>query len=161
VKQVEKKGEKKGKMEALAQQHDSHRGAAPAMTGPQALALELGFGAVVLLLCQLAPAGIRPALFWGAGTSLAAGLTSLPAVLFGARAGTLGLFGGVVAGFLVRLVFVASGLLASGARGRDALPYVFAFFALFAATVGVEIAFVLKHAPAQGSHAPGSRAPTP
>jgi len=43
-------------------------------------------------------------------------------------------------------VLVAAGLLASGARGNDALTYVFSFFGLYLATQIVEILFVASAA---------------
>ena len=45
-------------------------------------------------------------------------------------------------GYLATAFLVAVGLIASGAHGRDALTYVFVFFALYAATQVVEVLFV-------------------
>ena len=111
------------------------------------LALEVGLGALALFSASLASPGLRPALLWGVGSALVAGLVALPAVHLGLTRGkgVNGLLAGFTIGFLARTLLVAAGLLLSGARGSAALPYVFAFFLLYAATQGVEIAAVIQH----------------
>ena len=110
------------------------------------LAVEAGLGVLALALAGLADAAVRPALAWGFGCALLSGLLALPAVHLGLARGTSGLLAGFTAGFLARAALVAVGLVASGARGAAALPYVFAFFVLYAVTQGVEIAYVVRHA---------------
>jgi hypothetical protein len=56
--------------------------------------------------------------------------------------GTSGVLAAFSVGFLCRMVLVAVGLIASGARGTAALVYVGAFFAVYAATQTIEILFV-------------------
>ena len=90
----------------------------------------------------------RPALFGACAASLAA-LCAFAALTVGVRAGTVnGLLGAFTAGFFCRMILVALGLIASGARGDDALAYVGSFFALYLVTQVIEILFV-RAAPRQ------------
>ena len=109
------------------------------------LALEAGLGALALAAASLTNAEVRPAILWGVGSALLAGFIALPSVHHGLSKGMKGLLAGLTVGFLARVVLVALGLVLSGARGAAALPYVFAFFLLYAATQGVEIASVIQH----------------
>jgi hypothetical protein len=70
------------------------------------------------------------------------GAVSLAAIAVGVKKGTNGLLAGFAAGFMARMILVAVGLIASGAQGRAALLYAATFFALYAATQAVEIAYV-------------------
>jgi hypothetical protein len=133
---------------------ESQQGAGRTMSKRQAVAWEASLGLCAVALCLLCARELRSALLWGAAASLLAGFVSLPAVLVGLEKGTSGLFAGMVVGFLCRLLFVALGFVASGVHGREALPFVFAFFAVFAATVGVEIAYVAGHARRAGTSEP-------
>ncbi|MEB3061112.1 hypothetical protein VJJ74_08155, partial [Parvimonas micra] len=83
-----------------------------------------------LALTFLAGHDLRGQLLWGVGSSLCAGLVALPAVHLGLPRGTNGLLAGFTVGVLARTLLVAVGLLASGARGSAALPFVAAFFVL-------------------------------
>jgi hypothetical protein len=67
---------------------------------------------------------------------------ALPSLRAGMSRGTAGLLAGFSTGFLARMICVAAGLIASGARGRAALCWALSFFALYAATQAVEIAYV-------------------
>ncbi|HXN56082.1 MAG TPA: hypothetical protein VN874_07420 [Myxococcales bacterium] len=81
------------------------------------------------------------------GGLLAAGVgaaCALPALWVGLGRGTNGLFAGFSAGFFARMVCVAVGLVASGARGPDALGWALSFFALYAVTQAVEIGYVFS-----------------
>jgi hypothetical protein len=69
---------------------------------------------------------------------------ALPALRAGLGHGTNGLLAGFSAGFLARMLCVAIGLIASGARGPDALAWALSFFALYAATQAVEIGYVFS-----------------
>jgi len=100
------------------------------------------------LFCALAFAAAsfaadRQAAFFGAGAATAGALCALPAVAVGAAYGTNGVLGGFLAGFFARMIAVAVGLALSGARGDAALGYAFAFFALYAPTQAVEVAYVV------------------
>ena len=94
-------------------------------------------------LCAiLAPVDVRSAVVAGAiaaGIGAAAALTGLA---YGIRHGTSGLLAGFAAGFFARMITVAVGLVASGAQGRSALAYAASFFAFYAATQAIEIAYV-------------------
>ena len=112
------------------------------------LALEAGLGAFAFAAAALTNAEVRPALLWGVGSALLAGFIALAAVHLGLTTGKRGVNGllvGFSVGFLARGALVALGLVLSGVRGQAALPYVFAFFLLYAATQGVEIAVVIQH----------------
>jgi hypothetical protein len=103
-----------------------------------ACACVLGIG-LALLLRQ--PIALYAAI--AASVGAACGLSGLAA--FSSR-GLNGVLLGFTIGFLARAVLVAAGLLASGARGNDALTYVFSFFGLYLATQIVEILFVARGA---------------
>src|SRR5712691_2003111 len=96
-------------------------------------------------LCGLGLAGAsqtgepRAALF---GAATASALCALPALALGAPHGTSGILAGFVAGFFARMVAVAAGLILSGARGGAAFAYASSFFALYALTQAVEVAYV-------------------
>ncbi len=86
--------------------------------------------------------GVRPAVFGAAAAALAA-IGALAALAAGVRAGTVnGLLGAFTVGFFCRMILVALGLIASGARGDAALAYVGSFFALYLVTQVIEILFV-------------------
>ena len=100
-----------------------------------AAACAIGLGGAIF-------SGVRPALF-GAGAASLAAVGALAALSVGVRAGTVnGLLGAFTAGFFCRMVLVALGLVASGARGAAALAYVGSFFALYLVTQVIEILFV-------------------
>jgi hypothetical protein len=69
---------------------------------------------------------------------------ALPALRAGLARGTSGLFAGFSVGFLARMVCVAVGLVASGARGPAAVAWALSFFALYALTQAVEIGYVFS-----------------
>lgn len=69
---------------------------------------------------------------------------ALPALRAGLAHGTNGLLAGFSAGFFARMLCVAVGLVASGARGPEALAWALAFFVLYAATQAVEIGYVFS-----------------
>ena len=87
---------------------------------------------------------ISPAALFGAGSAAVAAAAALPLVAWGAPRGTNALLGGFVGGFFARMILVAAGLLLSGARGDPAIQYAFAFFAVYAATQAVEVAYVFS-----------------
>ena len=100
-----------------------------------AAACAIGLGGAIF-------SGVRPAVF-GAGAASLAAVGALAALSVGVRAGTVnGLLGAFTAGFFCRMVLVALGLVASGARGAAALAYVGSFFALYLVTQVIEILFV-------------------
>ena len=100
-----------------------------------AAACAIGLGGAIF-------SGVRPALF-GAGAASLAAVGALAALSVGVRAGTVnGLLGAFTAGFFLRMILVALGLVASGARGEAALAYVGSFFALYLVTQVIEILFV-------------------
>jgi hypothetical protein len=96
---------------------------------------------IVLALVFRKPIALYAALAASAGALC--GLSGLAAF---ANRGLNGVMLGFTVGFLARGVLVAVGLLASGARGNDALTYVFTFFALYLATQIVEVLFVARGA---------------
>ncbi len=121
------------------------------------LTLELGLGALALVLCGLLSPELRPIARIASACSLLAGLASFAAVHVGYAHGTNGLFAGIGAGFFARMSLVAVGLVASGARGSAALAFALTFFAVFAATQATEIAYVIsrsKARPASHSEVP-------
>lgn len=83
----------------------------------------------------------RPALFGAVAASLGAACALAALVAFAGK-GVNGVLGGFTAGFLVRALVLGVGLVASGARNDGAIPYVIAFFAVYAATQTVEVLFV-------------------
>jgi hypothetical protein len=107
----------------------------------------LPYLAVSLVLCGFAVAlashaqEARAALYGVSAAALAA-CCALPALAIGAPHGTNGVLAGFVAGFFARMIAVAAGLILSGARGGAALTYAVAFFALYALTQAVEVAYV-------------------
>ena len=120
-----------------AEQQPAQRSVAPFAVAAAALWV---CGAALLLAA--APAEAQRAVLFGA---LAAGLgggIALAALAVAMRRGTSGLVAGFGAGFLARVALVAAGLVASGAQGRAALLYAASFFALYAMSQAVEIAFV-------------------
>ena len=108
---------------------------AAASAGACALAI------VVALLLPAAPRG--PAVYGVLAASVGA-LCGLSALAASTGRGLNALLGGFSIGFLARALFVAVGLIASGARGNLALVYVGAFFSVYAATQAVEVLFVHK-----------------
>jgi hypothetical protein len=88
----------------------------------------------------------KPPAVYGAIAASASALCALSALAAFAGRGLNGVLLGFTAGFLVRGVLVAAGLLVSGARGHDALVYAFSFFSLYLATQLVEILFVARGA---------------
>lgn len=100
-----------------------------------AAACAIGIGGALL-------AGGRPALF-GAGAASLAAVGALAALSSGVRQGSVnGLLLAFTVGFFCRMILVALGLIASGARGDAALAYVGSFFALYLVTQVIEILFV-------------------
>ena len=83
----------------------------------------------------------RPAVFGAAAASLGA-VCGLAALVAFADRGTNGVLAGFTAGFLARALLVGVGLVASGARGGQAIPFVIAFFSVYAATQTIEVLFV-------------------
>lgn len=107
----------------------------------EALLAALALGGSLLLAPPLAGparAGLAAAAV-GAAVALAALRVGLPH-------GTNGALAGFSLGFLARLACVAVGLVLSGAHGTAALAWAAAFFFLYAATQGVEIAYVFAGA---------------
>lgn len=98
------------------------------------------------LAVLLAPIEARTAVAAGALAAGLGGAVALVALAQGLKKGTKGLLAGFSIGFGARMLLVAAGLLASGAQGRVALLYAASFFALYAATQAVEIAFVWRSA---------------
>lgn len=88
----------------------------------------------------------QPAAIYGAVAASVGGLCGLSALAAFSGRGLNGVLIGFGAGFFARVMLVAAGLLASGARGHDALAYVFSFFSLYLATQLVEILFVARGA---------------
>jgi hypothetical protein len=80
----------------------------------------------------------------GAAFASAAAAAALPLVAWGTPRSTNALLGGFVGGFFARMILVAAGLLYSGARGALAAQYAVAFFAVYAATQAVEVAYVVN-----------------
>jgi hypothetical protein len=103
-----------------------------------ACACALGIG---LSLALRMPAALYASV--AASVGALCGLSGLAA--FAGR-GLNGVMLGFTAGFLARAALVAAGLFVSGARGNDALTYVFTFFGLYLATQIVEILFVARGA---------------
>ncbi|GAC1545235.1 MAG: hypothetical protein NVS2B9_12470 [Myxococcales bacterium] len=99
----------------------------------------LAFAASFLL-----PAGQGHAVRGGLLAAAVGAACALPALRAGLAHGTNGLLAGFSAGFLARMLCVAVGLVASGARGPDALAWALAFFALYAVTQAVEIGYVFS-----------------
>jgi hypothetical protein len=95
--------------------------------------------------CGLAVAAqVSAAALFGAGFAAASAAFALPFIAWGAPRGTNALLGGFVGGFFVRMLLVAVGLLLSGARGGGSLHYAIAFFAVYAPTQLVEVAYVFS-----------------
>jgi hypothetical protein len=116
----------------------------PAPIAPRRLAF---FAAGSALTCGVALAvslRVSSTALYGAGFATVAAAVSLPLVAWGCGRGTNALLGGFVAGFLARMLLVAAGLLASHAGGNAALQYAFAFFAVYAVTQVVEVAYVVS-----------------
>lgn len=88
----------------------------------------------------------KPIALYGALAASAGALCGLSGLAAFAGRGLNGVMLGFTVGFLARAVLVAAGLLASGARGNDALTYVFTFFGLYLATQLVEVLFVARGA---------------
>jgi hypothetical protein len=85
---------------------------------------------------------VSPASFHGAAFAALAAAVALPLIAWGTPRGTAALLGGFVGGFFARMILVAAGLLASHARDQAALHYTFSFFAVYAVTQAVEVAYV-------------------
>ncbi len=83
----------------------------------------------------------RPAVFGAAAASLGA-VCALAGLVALADRGGNGILAGCTVGFLARALLVGVGLVASGAGSAHAIPYVIAFFAVYAATQTIEILFV-------------------
>jgi hypothetical protein len=103
-----------------------------------ACACALGIG--LALLFQ------KPIALYAAVAASVGALCGLSGLAAFSRRGVNGVLLGFTIGFLARAVLVAGGLFASGARGNEALTYVFSFFALYLATQIVEILFVARGA---------------
>lgn len=103
-----------------------------------ACACVLGIGLALLLR--------QPIALYAAVASSVGALCGLSGLAAFSSRGLNGVLLGFTVGFLARAVLVAAGLLASGARGNDALTYVFSFFGLYLATQVVEILFVARGA---------------
>jgi len=117
------------------------------------LLLELAVGALALAATTLLAPELRMVARTASLCALLAGLASLAAVHLGCARGTNGLFAGIGVGFFARLVLLAVGLVASHARGDEALVYAFTFFALFVLTQGTEIAYVLSRSRSHSARA--------
>jgi hypothetical protein len=103
-----------------------------------ACACALGLGLSLLLQ--------KPVALYASAAASVGALCGLSGLAAFAGKGLNGVLLGFMVGFLARAVLVAAGLLVSGARGHDALTYVFTFFALYLATQLVEILFVARGA---------------
>lgn len=114
-----------------------HRSIAPYAAAAGLVAL-----AAFLFCTSLAVAEVRRAALFGVVASSIASAAALAALGVGIKKGTNGLLAGIGLGFLARLIAVAVGLIASGAQGRTALLYAASFFAIYASTQAVEIAYV-------------------
>ena len=88
----------------------------------------------------------QPVALYGAVAASAGALCGLSGLAAFAGRGVNGVLLGFTIGFLARAVLVAVGLIASGARGPEALTYVFAFFGLYLGTQIVEVLFVARGA---------------
>jgi hypothetical protein len=106
---------------------------------PYAALSALASACGLLVASQVSPSALSGAAFAAASAALA-----LPFIAWGSPRGTNALLGGFVAGFFVRMILVAAGLLFSRARGEGALQYAAAFFAVYAATQLVEVAYVFS-----------------
>lgn len=119
-------------------------GLAPALW-PFALGEALLTAVAVCASFLLAPGLAGPARAGLAAAAVGAAC-ALAALRVGISHGTNGVLAGFSLGFLARLACVALGLVLSGARGTAALAWAAAFFLLYAATQGVEIAYVFAGA---------------
>jgi hypothetical protein len=119
-------------------------GAAPSVW-PFALG-EVLFAAVAFTATLLLSPETSKAARAGLAAAAAGAACALPALRLGVPRGTNGVLAGFSLGFFARMISVALGLALSGARGPAALTWAFAFFALYAATQGVEIAYVFAAA---------------
>jgi hypothetical protein len=108
---------------------------------PYAIASTAACALAVVVSILLPPEARGPAVFGTVSASLGA-LCALAALAASVAHGTNGVLAGFTIGFLARAIFVAIGLVASGARGNLALVYVAAFFTLYAATQVIEVLFV-------------------
>jgi len=79
---------------------------------------------------------------YGAVAASVGAVVALAALVAAIDRGLNGVLFGFTVGFLIRVVLVAVGLIASGARGNAALAYVVAFFAVYLVTQTVEVMFV-------------------
>ena len=102
---------------------------------------------------SLAQDASRSAALYGVAAAALSGACALLALALFAGKGINGLLAGFVLGFLARGIFVALGLVASGARGNFALVYVTAFFTIYAVTQAVEVLFIHRTSHAEGTSA--------
>ncbi len=121
------------------------QGAAAPSLWPFALG-EVLFAAAALAATLLLSPETAKAARAGIAAAAAGAACALPALRLGIPRGTNGVLAGFSLGFFARMICVAVGLVLSGARGPFALTWAFAFFALYAATQGVEIAYVFAAA---------------
>jgi hypothetical protein len=98
--------------------------------------------ALAVAVCLLLPAPWREPSIYGALAASLGAACGLAALAASIGRGMNGLLAGFSIGFLCRMVLVAAGLFASGARGNLALAYTAAFFAVYAATQLIEVLFV-------------------
>jgi hypothetical protein len=103
--------------------------------------------ALGIAISLMLPSALRGPAVYGAVAASVGALCGLWALKASTGRGINGVFAGFSIGFLCRAVLVATGLLASGARGNLALVYVAAFFALYAATQVIEVLFVHQSSP--------------
>lgn len=113
----------------------------------------VGSAAVCAVALVAALVSRNSACIYGVSAAALGALCALSALGASARKGLNGVLAGFSLGFLARAIFVAVGLIASGARGQDALSYVFSFFGVYAATQLVEVLFVRATSRVQGTGA--------
>jgi hypothetical protein len=109
---------------------------------PFAAAAALACAGGAMICTSLNPAELRNAALWGAAAATVGAAFGLAGLFTGIKKGAQGLLVGFGVGFLARMITVAAGLVLSGAKGNAALVYALSFFAIYAATQAVEIAFV-------------------
>lgn len=107
----------------------------------------------LIAAASLVPEAARSAAVYGAAAAALSGACALAALVLFADRGINGLLAGFGLGFLARGIFIAIGLIASGARGNFALIYVTAFFTLYAVTQAIEVLFVHRTSHAEGTSA--------
>jgi len=120
-----------------------------ARTGPFAIASFVACAAGIGGSLLLPDPARQPAVYGAAAAALGA-LCAFAALARAAGKGLNGVLAGFSIGFLCRAALVAVGLIASGARGNQALVYVAAFFVVYAATQVIEVLFVQSSSRREG-----------